>query len=47
MDYIDKCKKLDQCLCIGQVFDISKREFEISNQKACLYYMPFPPKTQG
>ncbi len=41
MEYIDKCKKLDQCLGIGQVFDISKREFEISKKKACLYFMPF------
>ena len=41
MEYIDKCKKLDQCLGIGQVFDIGKREFEISKKKACLYFMPF------
>ncbi len=41
MEYIDKCKKLDQSLGIGQVFDISKREFKISNKNACLYFMPF------
>ncbi len=41
MNYINKCNKLDQCLGIGQVFDISKREFNISDKKACLYFMPF------
>lgn len=41
MTYIDKCNKLDQLLGIGQVFDISKRLFKISNKNACLYFMPF------
>ena len=41
MDYIAKCRRLDQELCIDQVFDISKREFKILNKQACLYFMPF------
>ena len=41
MPYIEKCNKLDQELCIDQVFDISKREFEIVDKRACLYFMPF------
>ena len=33
MDYIEKCRRLDQELCIDQVFDISKREFKILNKQ--------------
>ncbi|MBQ8293131.1 MAG: spore germination protein [Bacilli bacterium] len=40
-DFIKDTTRLDQILGIGQVFDISKREFIIDNKQAILYFMPF------
>ena len=37
----ERCRKLDELLGIDSSYDISKREIEIDNKKAYIYFMPF------